>query len=96
MVTEAERERLEILIEECSEVIKESCKILRHGWITTDRSVKPSVHYNNQVNLSKEVGHVIFIINNMMARKDLQESTITAETTRKEWTINPYLHHQRE
>lgn len=28
----AERERLEMLIEECSEVIHEACKALRHGY----------------------------------------------------------------
>lgn len=31
-LTPAEAERLEMLIEECSEVIKEASKVLRHGW----------------------------------------------------------------
>lgn len=30
--TDAERERLEMLVEECSEVIQVATKILRHGW----------------------------------------------------------------
>jgi NTP pyrophosphatase (non-canonical NTP hydrolase) len=32
MVTEAERERLVILMEECGEVIQACSKIIRHGW----------------------------------------------------------------
>ena len=32
MVTDAERERLVILMEECGEVIQAAAKIIRHGW----------------------------------------------------------------
>lgn len=55
-LTPAETERLAILMEEASEVVKVCAKILRHGWAPTDRSVSPVVAYDNRHDLELEMG----------------------------------------
>jgi NTP pyrophosphatase (non-canonical NTP hydrolase) len=43
VITEAERERLVILMEECGEVIQAASKIIRHGWDSTYDDGTPNV-----------------------------------------------------
>jgi hypothetical protein len=59
-LTKAQEERLHHLIEECSEVIKEACKILHHGY----NSYNPNdlVPYPNRVNLEMEASQVLSML----------------------------------
>ena len=58
-LTPAETEALEILTEECSEVIKSAMKMLRHGKQPVDNSVEPPVAYDNKADLLGEIQDVL-------------------------------------
>lgn len=67
-MTEAQRERLTMLIEECSEVQKECTKILRHGY---DNYHPDEPHITNKYNLEKELSDLLAILMIMISKDDL-------------------------
>jgi hypothetical protein len=90
-LTEAEQERLAILIEECSEVQQIACKILRHGYESTNLSNMPST---NRYLLELELGDLAYAIQKLEDSEDVRFSAIDERRKNKSVRILPYLHHQ--
>lgn len=91
-LTEAEQERLAILVEECGEVVQIGCKILRHGYESFNPTI-PNPDTNREA-LEKELGHVLYILFTMVDRCDLDRTHIDCASSDKETSILRYLHHQ--
>jgi hypothetical protein len=91
-LTEAEQERLAILIEECGEVVQAGCKILRHGYGSTNPNIPLSE--NNRQMLERELGDLMHAMNRMVEQHDLDWYVIERRTFSKPERIKPYLHHQ--
>lgn len=92
-LTEAEQERLSVLLEECSEVVQIGCKILRHGY----ESCHPeNLHERNRVLLEKEVGHVLHAMIRMYSHNDINKINVESHSRSKAVSIVPYLHHQKK
>lgn len=91
-LTLAEAERLAILAEEASEVIKVVGKVLRHGWTPTDHTT--GIRYDNRAELQTELGDMANIQRLMLERADISHGMIAkaAQAKRAKW--GPYLHHQ--
>jgi uncharacterized membrane protein YccC len=92
-LTEAEAERLSILIEECGEVVQAACKILRHGY---DSDNKGNLAETNRQALEREIGDLGHAIRRMEKAADLNPLVITARAASKSESIRAYLHHQEE
>lgn len=93
-LTDAEAERLELLQEECAEVIQAICKIKRHGF-ESDKS-----HYHaaspsetNRRALSREIGHVISSIQRLYRRGDITQPDVVNSSEQKSKEVIQYLHH---
>lgn len=91
-LSEAEQERLAILIEECAEVQQIACKILRHGYDSRNPKVQDSE--TNCEMLERELGDLQHAIVRMGASGDVSFATITDRSHSKPEHIKPYLHHQ--
>ncbi len=91
-LTEAEQERLSILIEECGEVIQAGCKILRHGYESYNPKI-PNSETNRQ-GLEREIGDLMHAIQRMEVSRDLSASEIVERRNSKPFHIKQYLHHQ--
>ncbi len=91
-LTEAEQERLVILVEECSEVSQAACKVLRHGY----ESVNPKVALSetNREGLQRELGDLLHALCRLTAAGDLDKQVIESRGVQKAERILPYLHHQ--
>lgn len=87
-LTEAEQERLVILIEEAVEVAQAGTKILRHGYESV---------YNGETNrqaLQRELGHVVNAVDFMVFKGDLSGGDVMDSSEDKANKITGYLHHQ--
>ena len=91
-LTPAEAERLAILIEECGEVISMACKVLRHGYESTDPTdiLSPT----NREMVAGELGQVWQAINAMVKAGDISAAIIHESEVDRWDRIKPYLHHQ--
>lgn len=69
-LTRAEEERLEMLAEECAEVILEVMKIKRHGF----ESYHPddAARVTNRENLRKELGDIAAVVWAMLQENDIK------------------------
>lgn len=90
-LTEAEQERLAILIEECGEVVQAACKVLRHGYESDNHGDLPET---NRRALERELGDLSHAARRMQEAGDLDAETIRARESSKQQRILPYLHHQ--
>ncbi len=90
-LTEAETERLAILIEECGEVIQAACKVLRHGYESNNKGQLPET---NRMALERELGDLIHALGRMETSEDVNTMAITTRAASKPERILPYLHHQ--
>jgi hypothetical protein len=98
-LSEAEQERLVILVEECGEVIQAASKILRHGYESTNpKAITPEdeLPETNRSALERELGDLGHAVRRMEAEADLNPLAITARAASKPERIRPYLHHQPE
>lgn len=97
-LTEAEQERLSILIEECGEVIQAACKILRHGYGSHDPTKAPpnARPESNREALERELGDVAHAMQRMQTANDISFAKINVRANSKPERIKPYLHHQGE
>lgn len=91
-LTEAERERLEMLAEEASEVVKAVTKILRHGYYSHNPH-KPKDGDNRQ-QLVREIIDFRAIVNRMETHGEICLHGI-AEQMDEAWRRKlPFTHHQ--
>ncbi len=96
-LTEPEQERLAILVEECGEVIQAACKILRHGYESTNpKAITPEDENpeTNRAALEREIGDLGHAVARMEKAADINPLAIRARAASKPARILPYLHHQ--
>jgi hypothetical protein len=91
-LTEAEQERLAILIEEAGEIVQSGCKILRHGYESTNPVT--GAEETNREALQREIGDLGHAVRRMIDEADLDSVIIEERTLSKPERIRPYLHHQ--
>lgn len=89
LLSEAEQERLSILIEEASEVIQIACKILRHGYASKHPNGGPT----NRENLTMEMGHLRFAMGFLEHYYDVLQERVNREAEAKASSVQKYLHH---
>lgn len=89
-LTEAEAERLTLLIEECGEVIQAACKIQRYGYASTFNGAS----YDNRSVLTKELGRLKYAMELVMCKGDVSAGRVQDAMLEKRATIKPFLHHQ--
>jgi NTP pyrophosphatase (non-canonical NTP hydrolase) len=92
ILTVSEQERLQILIEECGEVIQAASKVLRHGYESTNPTIEGSL--TNREFLEKELGHLSNIRDMMVGHTDLNKYNITQSEIKKRQSISQWLHYQ--
>lgn len=93
-LTEAEAERLALVIEECSEVQKAASKILRHGFESCNPLIEKSE--TNRQALAREMGDLLHVFDRLATSKDVDVIAMEEHTRRKECTIRSWLHHQEK
>ncbi len=91
-LTEAEQERLAILIEECGEVVQAACKIIRHGYISQN-PLKMESETNREA-LERELGDLQHALFRIEEAEDVSTQVILTRRNSKPERIKPYLHHQ--
>ncbi len=90
-LTEAELERLALIAEEASEVIKEVNKIIRHGYESYNPTIPNSP--TNRQNLAREIGDILFIIDMAIDCGDINYKIVEDSIAIKSRNIREYLHH---
>jgi NTP pyrophosphatase (non-canonical NTP hydrolase) len=93
-LTDAQAERLAILLEEMGEAQQAIGKILRHGYDSFNPDFAPVS--NNRDDLARELGDVQYAINILIGNGDLDRFSLLKRTNEKPNKIAPYLHHQPE
>lgn len=88
----AEAERLDILAEECAEVIQAVSKIKRHGYHSRHSLGSPS----NREHLLAEIGDVSAAVGLMLRAKDLPHPPTNEMIDGKLERLKKYTHHQNE
>ena len=92
-LTDAQAERLALLLEELGEAQQAIGKILRHGY----ESRHPSKPHgpSNRDSLEIELGDVAAAIDIMKMAKDIEDATIKNHRDYKLVSVEKYLHHQK-
>jgi hypothetical protein len=90
-MTPQEIERLEMLAEEASEVIKNVMKILRHGY---ESSHPDNPEITNRQLLEEEIGDFLGILEQMELKEDVQAVNVAYYKQEKWKKALPYTHHQ--
>ncbi len=94
-LTPGQLERLTKLSEECSEVIKTICKIVLHGYESTDPTFQ--VEGTNREQLEKEIGDINAAVNLLAVRNEVFYAAILDHQDAKIQKYldgKCYLHHQ--
>lgn len=91
-LTDAERERLALLMEECAEVLQIGGKILRHGYSSFNPTIEDSA--TNREDLVRELGHVKCAMRLMANNKDINHEAIDIAAALKWARMGSYLHYQ--
>lgn len=91
-LTDAQIERLAILVEECGEVQQIIGKIIRHGYESYN-PFDPQKTTNKRL-LQKEVGDLLLAVELLTRSNDLDVTQIAWSNIDKREKIKPYLHHQ--
>lgn len=92
-LTNAQRERLEMLAEEAAEVVKACTKILRHGYDSYNPNVQ--IHKTNALDLENELMDLWTVYERMADYGDL--GRINFYDTPRVWSMKlKYTHHQPE
>lgn len=87
--TPYEREVLEILIEECAEVIQRATKMLRFGVL----EVQPKQDLNNAQRLSREVGDVTLMLDMAVEAGLIDEVEVEIGRNNKKRQLAKYMQH---
>ena len=91
--TDAERERLVILMEECSEVVHIAAKVLRHGY----ESYHPmETEVTNRELLEGEIGQMAAAVDALVGRSDVNQHRISHFRRARKAGSPPITHFQRE
>lgn len=90
-LTDAETERLALLLEEMAEASQVIGKILRHGYVS--RNPLDNDSPTNRVMLQTELGHVMAALSLMRNTGDVSSSRILEAQEAKLRTVNRWLHH---
>lgn len=90
-LSDAQLERLAILIEKLGEVQQVVGKIIIHGYESSDPGVAVAHRYRNL--LERELGGVLCAIK-LLSKNDIDYYLIHKWAEYKEDQIKPYLHHQ--
>lgn len=90
--TKAENEMLDILQEECAEVIQAISKIKRHGWDSYNPDILAAP--TNQDHFSDEVAQLLTVVGMLMGGNRLSEVRMGEEAKRKEANLKKYTHYQ--
>lgn len=100
-ITDAQRERLAYLAEECAEVIQACAKIMRHGFDSYDptnpnviKADDGSFSPNNANDLEKELGHIFVGIQMLKNTGDINSENVFNAKSDKLTKIGKYLYHQ--
>lgn len=91
-LSEAQIERIAILMEECSEVIQICGKILRHGYNSYNPFDEKKII--NKSFLEKELGDVLFAIKLLETSNEIDIEVIKKRSIDKIELAKPFLHHQ--
>lgn len=89
-LTAAEDERLTVLIEECSEVIKAACKVQRFGY----NDIETGENANNLQRLENELGDMIAATDRMSSARDISIDNVMEYAKFKLVTGGQHMHHQ--
>lgn len=91
-LTDAEAERLALLLEELGEAQQAIGKILRHGYESTN----PDLAYSdtNRQGLEREIGDVLVAIDFMLEAGDIEQTELDDRKRVKRHKVWQYLHHQ--
>jgi len=92
-LTDAQAERLAILLEELGEAQQAIGKILRHGYESYNPHSDDDEGQNRR-DLVKELGDIRCAVRMMFRAGDVDEFLIERRSDEKEEKIKPYLHHQ--
>lgn len=90
-LTPAEDERLSLLVEECGEVLQIIGKIKRHGYESYNPFDENKT--TNRKLLEKELGDLMFSINLLWNRGDVDALEVNKHEINKKYSVDPYLHH---
>jgi phosphoribosyl-ATP pyrophosphohydrolase len=93
-VTPAERERIQKIIEEASEVIKVCCKILAHGFEVEACAATGFIAYDNRSDLEMESADFFSSIKLSVDSGDLNYAKICEHMNNKSEIITKYMKHQ--
>ena len=91
-LSDAQAERLAVLIEELGEALQAAGKILRHGYESYNPTVENGV--SNRRALERELGDVYAAIQMMGTAEDVSEHGVGRRMIEKKQGIKPWLHHQ--
>src|SRR5262249_326621 len=94
-LTDAEAERLALLLEELGEAQQAIGKILRHGYTSVDPT-KNEPKPNNRQALERELGDGMAAVQLMDDACDLSGIAIARHKQKKLGRVTKYLHHQKE
>lgn len=91
-MTEAERERLEMLIEEAGEIVTIGTKILRHGY--TSYHPDDPAKVTNRDHLEREVGDLLTVFERMVSEGDVEGDVLMLDLNARWKSKLKWTHHQ--
>lgn len=91
-LTESHVERLNVLQEECAEVIQSASKILRFGYESKHPRFPEGP--TNREHLEEEIGNLTVMLDFMITAGDIDEKQIYTKAEEKKDTIGKYLRFQ--
>ena len=90
-MTEAEKERIILLMEECAEVTQRCAKILRFGW----DSVQPSSGRNNRDLLEQETGDFMLVFSILTMNNDIDLAKVEKHSHNKIPKLNAHMKYNK-
>lgn len=91
-LTDAEVERLEVLVEEMGEAQQAICKIIRHGYESYNPVVDTGM--TNRLELERELGDILCAIQMLFRARDMSMAAMEKRRGDKWQSIKKWLHHQ--
>jgi hypothetical protein len=89
-LSDAEKERLYLLIEECSEVQKQACKILRFGY----PDIHPHTKVDNRTILEEELGDLEAVTDLLYNAYDVRHTKVIQQIAKKNEKLKQFTRFQ--